>query len=409
MNFMKIFIFSSIIFLFFFTSCQPKKTDNVIIVKENQPELKSDSISKIEEYYFINASSGLNYRESPKGKVLGKFLLNSSIKVIEKTGIFEEIKDNNKIVKGEWFGVEKDHKKVYVFSAFLSGDYTFSDLKLLFVSPYYKNNQEEKSAFVNLSSFYFINYNEEIQAIISKEDLKKGKNKISFNKNQKQQILQKSNLSINDSLFIFNLDKDSIYKFSIANFPAVGYVDAYHSNDQELSIFDYEIGLDLGKIYSSQGQNLAYIGKANPFKIGQIKLLIWKKIANSNFPTVSKKETYSSLLDTYLFQLNNYSYYIQRHIHTETDNIRSYHLVITDTISKKIISENNYKSGESIDLTPLLTKNEKANYYNSYTGAIFKNKPPIIYGLESHSFGCPKIDFINSEEPSIEILCDNRH
>lgn len=70
----------------------------------------------IEEVKYVTAKSGLIYRDKPKGKYLGRFELNSRISVVEHTNIFQEIKDENETIKGEWVGVKLDENKVvYVF------------------------------------------------------------------------------------------------------------------------------------------------------------------------------------------------------------------------------------------------------------------------------------------------------
>ena len=63
---------------------------------------------------FVKAQSGLNYRKSPNGEILGKFSLNTEVYIVEYTGLVEEIKDENKSVEGEWVGVKKDNDTVYL-------------------------------------------------------------------------------------------------------------------------------------------------------------------------------------------------------------------------------------------------------------------------------------------------------
>ncbi|HET8829265.1 MAG TPA: hypothetical protein VFM79_07975, partial [Pelobium sp.] len=53
-------------------------------------------------------------------------------------------------------------------------------------------------------------------------------------------------------------------------------------------------------------------------------------------------------------------------------------------------------------------KTTKSKYFQ-WTVSIFKNKPPILYFNDSPQFGCTSIYFLDSQEPPIEIGCDNRH
>ena len=70
--------------------------------------------------YYVNAKSGLNYRDKPKGVVLGLFPLNTALQVVENSGVFQNIKDENTVLNGEWLGVLNNKDTVYVFSGFLS-------------------------------------------------------------------------------------------------------------------------------------------------------------------------------------------------------------------------------------------------------------------------------------------------
>ncbi len=72
------------------------------------------------EKKYVNTRTRLNYRKSPKGKVLGKLSRNQEVIVVEHTGVFQEIKDDNQTKKGEWVGVLNKNDTVYVFDAFLS-------------------------------------------------------------------------------------------------------------------------------------------------------------------------------------------------------------------------------------------------------------------------------------------------
>ena len=60
-------------------------------------------------------------------------------------------------------------------------------------------------------------------------------------------------------------------------------------------------------------------------------------------------------------------------------------------------------------LYPIQTSNKNNEYNNRvWTGEIFKNKPPIIFGLVGAQYRCPTIDFISETEPPIRISCDSR-
>jgi len=97
---------------------------NAPIDKKEKIGIKTNNKSTItiineSEYLYVNASSGLNYRKTPKGEILGKFKNNDKLKIVKHTNIHEEIKDDDNYLKGEWVGVQNLKDTVYVFDAFL--------------------------------------------------------------------------------------------------------------------------------------------------------------------------------------------------------------------------------------------------------------------------------------------------
>lgn len=364
---------------------------------------------------FVSVNSGLNYRDMPNGKILDKFPLNTQLKVVDSTKIFEQIEDNGKIVKGEWLGVEKDNDTVYVFSSFLSDFYNYSDIKLFYASPYYKSYDEIRQGFVNLSELYPFAYENESITIIPEDKL--GQEPIQFSKNQSNEILKRIGFSKKDSLYIFSFSKDSVYKFPISEFKMIAYLNPYTHGDKNIKEYEYEIGLNLEDKFSDKGENFAYVGIENPFRTGKIKPLIWSKTDNDDFPLPksnidNQNKSDNISIETYTLSLLHFKYFIQSHIYHKNNRsrVQRHQLIVIDTINNKIITELNYHSSESINISPVYkASDEKIEIYYSWTGELFKNKPPIIYGMYGNSFGCSTVDFIAENEPSIRIFCDNRH
>lgn len=411
-------------------SCKENTTKQKTHKTEKQAEIKKqkkilqDSIitkNKIKRHKryiskYVSAKSGLNYRDSPNGNILDKFPLNTRLKIIENTKIFDQIEDEGKKIKGEWLGVEKDNDTVYVFSPFLSDFYNYSEIGLFYASPYDKSYDKASDGFVNLSEIYPFDFNENNSTIIPETDL--GKDPVKFNQTQRKKIYKTMEISNRDTLYIFNFDKDSIFKYPTSNLTAIAYVNPYSRGDRNLTEDEYMIGLNLEDKFKTKGQNFAYIGKTNPFQTGKVKPLIWKRTDNLNFPlkettTTDKQITTDNItLETYTLSISKFRYFIQSHISNKNNRsrIRKHQLVIIDTTTNKITRELNYNSSESINISPVYkSSDDKMEHYNSWTGELFKNKPPIIYGLYGNSFGCSTVDFIDKNEPSIRIFCDNRH
>lgn len=366
-----------------------------------------------EEGYYVNAKSGLNYRDAPRGKKLGTFVLNTYVTVVKHTGIFEEITDNGKVLKGEWLGVLKITDTVYVHSAFLSTNFTTSDLTIYYASPYYRDEQGVRQGFVNLSEGFSWEENADKTPRIEPYDL--GKDTIYFNATQKQKLLKQLFLSSTDKLYLYNLQSDVVTTYPITDLQMMACVNIYAQGSDNLQNYDYEIGFNLGKKHLAPGDTFAFIGSSNPFQTGNRSRLKWQLIAASAFPTL-KNENTGNFENTRLLQKTDKVYkatagtltYYVKEWQEDTYTTHRY-LMIVDNAINKVVYSNLQQESESTYLIPL---ESTADFYDNayqWTGAIFKYKPSVVYGFESASFGCPDIQFVGYKEPPVFIRCNNRH
>lgn len=378
------------------------------------PINNDDSVYKQFESYYVSAKSGLNYRASPKGTLLGKYPVNTKVTVIEHTKIVEEITDEGKVIKGEWVGIQNKQDTVYVFSAFLSPEPVELHLKIYNLSPYENQisnppNGEVRTAFVNISETYF--ENKKYDYLIHKENLI---DTITLNPSLRKRFLKTVSITEEETIFVYEMETDVVHTYKVKDLPIIACPNIY-GYDEQYGESDYEFGFDLGKLDISY-DNFVYIGKKNPFQTGKIKSILWKEIDTKEFP----KKFNINIVDedirswfngytierSFKFTHNNLTYYIQN---LEKDEEVSYRYALVFK-GEKLIYEDVYMSSEGTYLIPLNIENEKSQYEAyQFTGEIFKGKPPIIFGFESHSFGCPSIYFADNTEPSIGILCDNRH
>ncbi|MDR6301634.1 hypothetical protein [Mesonia maritima] len=423
-------IFLSILLLTFGckekTSGQKKKESEKQIEQQKSFEQQKDAIEekkkKVQpthyEHKYVIARSGLNYRDSPDGKVLGKFPLNTSLRLVEYTKISDTINDAGKLIVDKWVGVQnwmlpdKKMDTVYVFNGFLSNSFVQSDIKLYYASSFYKEKDgKTRTAFLNLSQTYFEDaYNEtgnkNRNSIFTESDLEK--DTIRLNKSQRDKFLKYSDISESDKVFVYLISSDQIQTYNVNDLPVIACMNPYGpSNDYRNDELDYMLGFDLGKSISNWDENLVYVGKENPFQTGKIKPIIWTKIEDNQFP-IAKDLKNKIDLSTYFFATEKYDYYLQK----PTENISSYHLVILDKITKSEILNTNYYDGESTYLTRLKiaeSENERDIRQSQWTGEIIKNKATVVFGFVGHSFGCPSITILDETEPEIQILCDNRH
>lgn len=381
------------------------KTTKSISPKEQIEQKKEDTISenidkpvqkKTPRSYtaFVSAESGLNYRQSPKGKVLGKFELNTRVKVIERTKIFEELLDGGKNLKGEWLGIEKEMDTVYVFSEFLSYNFVYSKMNIYKTSPFLKSKDgDDKTAFVNLSESYF--KNEQTDFLIQSQE--NGTDTIELNSNQKLKFLNTIGAKELDSVFIYEMETDSIQIYPIKDLPVIACIDVYGSG--------YEFGLDLGKNYQGSYNNYAYVGNRNPFKRGGLKPIIWKKIDKSTVYSKFGKLENSAFLSELKFQKSYF--YSQKNMDYYLFDERR--VVVINRDNQEIAFDKTYSDGEGVSITLLKKENDTITNPSQWTGMLFTDKPPVIVGFQYFSFGCEIIDFLNESELPISVLCDNRH
>lgn len=90
------------------------------VKKDSTPQTHGNDTEK--DIRYVSAENGLNYRDAPKGEIINKFPYNTSLNIVGATGIYQEITDKGKILRGEWLPVLIQKDTVYVFSAFLSRD-----------------------------------------------------------------------------------------------------------------------------------------------------------------------------------------------------------------------------------------------------------------------------------------------
>lgn len=400
----------------------PIKPDSIVIKKADTiPNEQKDTIVVEEllpmptEYYYVNTKSGINYHETPNGKVLGSFPLNKQIGVFKHTGVFEDVINDKDTLKTEWLGVENGLDTVYVLHSFLSESFSLSRLGIYITLPYDPTSTQYQRAFLNLSERYPWSMEDSLP-LIPKEKL--GQKEIKLTKEDYTEFLKRARLSTTDTVFIFNLETDSVYKFLVGDCSLICQLDAYSEEGNEYTVaYQYELGLNLGQKYVNKGLNFTYVGKNNIFQTGHAKPIIWKKIPTNQFPnqfkskfTAREKNRTRGLIPIQSYQFTNdtLDYSIQD-LGNKSGGLGARYLVITEKNTGKLLFSQFFTETEGTYLNPLFIEGEKRPYQHQWTGAIFKNKPTMIYGFLGNSFGCPSIKFVGNTEPPIYIGCDNRH
>ncbi len=226
----------------------------------------------------------------------------------------------------------------------------------------------------------------------------------------REKLLKGTSLSETDTLFLYNYKDAKLQKFPIRDLKSVANLNLYTSEGEEISSYDYMIGFELNEPESSglsvmdkTNNSLVHFGKESPFSGEKVVPIHWEKTSRDEFPLSFKNE--KNLENTYLAKFQNLTYYLQDH-KGEYGISKRQLAVVKDN---KVIFEKTYTTAEGAEFSPLNFINN--NEYNDWqwTGRLFKNKPLVVFGFVSESFGCPSITFLDSSYPDIYTNCDNRH
>lgn len=300
-----------------------------------------------------------------------------------------------------------------------------SAMKIYVTNPFYTDSIERmtRTAFLDLSESYAI---DEEAPLISPEDF--DKDTINISSAQKARLLEAAGILETDTVFIYDFRKDTVYKYTVSELPAIACINIYAMGEGEYHLGDYEYGLDLGRRDVGEGENFTFVGSENPFQTGRIKPIVWKRIARKAFPVKLKPEIiekgiigahdFFEYKDAYRFTYGELDYYLQElkrisEAPIDEEEIMKRYLVVINSKTKKVLFEELYSESEGVTHTPLILEQEDSTAeeyeYMQWTGCLFKGKSAMIYGLYYISFGCPDIQFVDKKDPPITILCDNRH
>jgi len=239
-------------------------------------------------------------------------------------------------------------------------------------------------------------------------------NYIKLSSEYRARFLLRTKISETDKIFIYSYLKDTLVSIPINELKAVAWLNGY-TNPAECPCPDYyyQIGFELDNRFlkgfeSNYTNTLVFIGQKNPFVKNQVEQVVWQKIDSTEFPAKSitlevnynfgNKDFEYEYGESYKFENKEYQFFIRRlNKKNEQFGLR---LLVIDQKTKENIFEKLYYSGESASFAPI---------DNQWVGYLFKNKPIVIFGFQYHSFGCPIIDFVDSDEKGIRINCDNRH
>ena len=290
-------------------------------------------------------------------------------------------------------------------------------------------NIKRKVGFISLSDNYPLSEHPDSLAI---PDLSKIKDREYFKLNSKyrERFLAKTKTSETDTVFIYDYSANVLLSFPVKDLNVTAYSDVYNDPDEcnplsdryrgyPCNQDDYMIGFEISKnhlkgLSEDFDDALVYVGKENPFVQGQMEPIVWKKINSKDFPLAKASFQTANIPkgDTYLYESSEFQYFLQNLLRINRTEVWARHLLVIDKKSKKATVERILGSGEGTEVLPLnfgIENKEDADYKGQWTGKLFKNKPPVVLGFESVSFGCPRITVLDPKEGDIYLNCDNRN
>ena len=226
----------------------------------------------------------------------------------------------------------------------------------------------------------------------------------------RKKLLSGTNLSENDSLYLFNYKDNRLERFPIKDLKAVANLNLYTSEGEPVQDYYYMIGFELNGIFDRQKStemsnfSMAYFGKENPFAGQKLQPVKWQHASLEEFPLKVKP---SNLKPGKTYKFSNGKlkcFLMDLMLGTEITERR---LVTTE--NGKVTFEKTYTLGEGSGFYPLNFVERDEYNQNQWFGQLFKDKPPVIFGFVSESFGCTAITFLDQSYPDFYSDCDNRH
>lgn len=294
---------------------------------------------------------------------------------------------------------------------------TYNDLELYDLT-YHDKSPTEKVGFTSLSDNYPLSEHPDSLAIPDLYTIE-GDEYFKLASKYRKRFLTKTKISETDTVFVYNYYSNTLVSFKVKNLAVVACLNIYaNENDKPYSQDDYMFGFEIDKnVLKDFGinfyQTLIYVGKENPFVQGQLKPIAWKKIEQADFPSkpISTKNTLLLRTyqkgNTYKYEATNFEYFTQDLL--KDNSISGRRLLVIDGNTKETVHDIFYFNSEGTGLAPLNLTTDNDKNYNQWTGGLFKNKPPVIFGFEFISFGCPSITFLKKSVGAVGINCDNRH
>jgi hypothetical protein len=279
---------------------------------------------------------------------------------------------------------------------------------------------QQVSGFIPLSDEFLFRWTEHPDSlIIESEYLEKENSKRNYHvlsPKKRSLVLELTDISESDSLFIYSLAQDSIIRFKVEDVPIIAMINQYGSQGPPYQQ-EFQFGFEFeSNPFNELGHSYIYATtcKINPFVKGGIKAIEWQEMDPLKFPEapISNRDSsymaYSHSTNCFHFIDEDFEYMLQNWGSGTFPSARR--VLVLSIESGEVMFNTMFHDSEGTSIIPLNNdENADWGFPAQQTGRLFKNKPPVIFGFESYSFGCGGLGYISPEGGWLRIHCDNRH
>ena len=315
--------------------------------------------------------------------------------------------------------------KIHVWIFLLMSSMVYSQTPIVYSLQWYQPTRDMKPVhFVSLSDRYWLKEHEDSLAIPDQYlDERRGPapTYIPLKGTYRERCLKATGISENDVVYVYDYAEDKLLRFYVRGLKLIGVMNIYdYGDDYPISQYHYMIGFEIEGHYLkhfSQYHNhvLVSIGRQNPFNRGLVKPVKWQQVDSTLFPgTDSLIQQHEWLKKrqpgmTHRYRLEGLDYFVQDVLNN--GGLGARHVAVINRSTGQLLFEKLYIDSEGGSPAPLnvIDPIYKGHDKIQFAGRLFKNQPPVIFGLMYQSFGCPGIDFIDPHKKGIYIHCDNRH
>lgn len=280
---------------------------------------------------------------------------------------------------------------------------------------------DDNSLLVSLSDIYEYNENDVIIPVDKKRGLVKLQYRIEGA--YRADFLKKAGLSETDTLYSYHYPSGQTVALPVKDLHVVAHLNDYSSLDEApFSGNDYMLGFDIPAdallaFNQNIDSNYVYIGQDNPFSQEPMTALSWQKIDAASFPVTTKAQDEKVFADrptrinlaignTYVSKANGLTYYLQDRIE-DSQEVSGRRLLVVESKNQQVIFDSFFYESEGVSLAMLNSQSED-NYAYQWTGKLFKDKPPVVFGFTWLSFGCRGI-WVTYSNDYVPTYCDSRH